>query len=199
MPTATGAILVGYDNTDRWGSIERRPTFTLYKIEYGAPVLADETATFQNEWGAPHSMILRADPADVAYDIAYMVLDHLVPADPHIETTWPPKSLEDWPNDPRTHNGRGFALRTRLHPAIEAEVKATPRIRLQVVEFHRLSPLQEAIAAEIAASPDIRPGLVTFGEAFGTSTPAVLRRLGFAVETYTRDLEPGEFPEVNAS
>lgn len=192
MSEATGAIIVGYDRLDTWRGIQRRPVFTLYAIDYGAPVLADETATTHDDWAPPHSMILRTDPVEVAYDIAYMVLERLHSTDPSVKAAWPPPALADWPYDPRDDDFRGFDTRTRLHRAVAAEVKSAPPIRLQVVQFLRRSPLQEAIAAEIAESPGIRPGLVTFGETIDRSSPDALRELGFVVETYTRDLDPDE-------
>ena len=133
---ATGAIMVGYDRRDTWGALQRRPSFTIYLIHFGTPVLARESATLdaeaevQNPWRFPASMICRPDPVDFAYDLAYFIAAQTAVSrdDPKLAT-----DLTDWPEDPRDQNG--FERREALHDAVSATVATQPRVRLQVVRF----------------------------------------------------------------
>ncbi|MCB9412181.1 MAG: hypothetical protein H6525_04955 [Actinobacteria bacterium] len=160
----TGAILVGYDQTDTWGSLQRRPILSIFLIHFGTPVLARESATFPvdagdvSPWRFPASMICRPDPVDFAYDLAYFVA--IQTAGTGNNDTALPAALDKWPEDPREDNG--FKRRTALHETIQAVVTKQPRMRLQLVRFE--------------PDPLLGPDCVdTLGE------------LGFEVEVFARD------------
>lgn len=129
----SGVLLWGFDGRDTWGSVQRRPLQTLHLIHFGAPVLADEEAVNSTDvgWSFPHSIIVRPDPADFAYDAAYMVLyrAHTLEPDAFV---WP-DALADWHNDPR--NDEKSDRRSRGHGIIHEVARQAPRVRLQVVQF----------------------------------------------------------------
>ena len=53
---------VGPDRTDTWGSFQRWPVTTFYLIHYGAPVLATEAGTKDDDSGFPKSTTLLVAP-----------------------------------------------------------------------------------------------------------------------------------------
>lgn len=157
--TASAVILLGLDEASPTGGIMRKPFRTLYAIVGGsAPIIADEEATLNEDWGFPHSMVLGADPVDVAHEVAYFALARLSCQDD--VTLGKAKSLpgfEAWPVDPSEADGA--ESRRELHADV-ASAAAKAGLRLQVIRFDE--------------------------QLLGAATVKELEALGVAVEVYER-------------
>jgi hypothetical protein len=137
----SSVVLLGFNGTDSWGSIQRRPSRALYIIHYGAPMICDEAHTFEGAEVSEHCMLLRWDDSGFAHDVAYFALKSspFFIENPDKADRLPDNSF--WTHDPRD-DAEDF--RSQHHDAI-AELMTEANLRLQVVRFSHMDFADERV------------------------------------------------------